>query len=65
MPKIMVKGMSCQHCVDSLTKALTEIEGVKEVAVSLEKGDVVFSETKPVDLEKVKEAIAKAGFEMI
>jgi copper chaperone CopZ len=28
MPTIKVKGMSCQHCVASVTKALSEIEGI-------------------------------------
>jgi copper chaperone len=63
MPVVTVKGMRCQHCVSSVTKALTEIDGVKDVAVSLEKGEVVYNETKPVDMATVKEAIARIGFE--
>jgi copper chaperone len=65
MPKIMVKGMRCKHCVDSVTKALTAIDGIEDVAVSLEKGDIVYTESKPVDLAKVKEVINKAGFEAL
>jgi copper chaperone len=63
MPKIMVSGISCQHCVDAITKALNEMDGVRDVAVSLDKGYVIFSESKPVELDKVKEVIRKAGFQ--
>ena len=63
MPVVKVKGMRCQHCVASVTKALTAIDGVEDVAVSLEKGEVVFNESKPVDLAQVKDAINKVGFE--
>jgi copper chaperone len=63
MPVVKVKGMRCQHCVGSVTKALTEIDGVKDVAVSLGKGEVVYNETKPVDMARVKAAIARIGFE--
>jgi copper chaperone len=63
MPKIAVSGMSCQHCVDTLTKALNDMEGVRDVAVSLDKGYIIYSEAAPVELEKVKETIRKAGFQ--
>lgn len=35
--KILVDGMSCSHCVNHLTTALTEdIKGIKVIEVSLE-----------------------------
>ncbi|MEJ2032137.1 MAG: heavy metal-associated domain-containing protein [Deltaproteobacteria bacterium] len=63
MPIVKIKGMRCQHCVASVTKALSEVDGVKDVAVNLEEGEAVYSETKPVDKAKIKEAISKIGFE--
>ncbi|MDA8165632.1 MAG: cation transporter [Desulfobacteraceae bacterium] len=65
MPVVTVKGMRCQHCVASVTKALTEVDGVKDVAVSLEKGEVIYTETKPVDMAEVKAAINRIGFEAV
>jgi copper chaperone len=64
MAIIKIKGMSCEHCVKSVTRALDEIDGVKNVKVSLEKGEAVFDEEKPVDMGKVKENIEKAGYEV-
>lgn len=64
MKTIKVKGMSCQHCVRAVTKALSEIEGVKNVSVDLGAGEAVFEETKPVDVEVLRACIKEAGFEL-
>lgn len=65
MTTVKVKGMSCQHCVMAVTKALKEIEGLTEVVVDLDKGQATFSETKPVDITLVKDKIKKAGYEAV
>ena len=59
-----VKGMSCQHCVMSVTKALTQLEGIKNVKVDLQKGEVSFDNTKAVVHEKIEKAIESAGFQI-
>jgi len=64
MRTIKVKGMSCQHCVKAVTKALGELDGVRDVKVDLTKGEASFEETKPVDAEALREKIKKAGFEV-
>jgi copper chaperone len=63
MKSIKVKGMSCQHCVMSVTKALSSIDGLKNVSVDLLKGEASFEEKNPVDPEVIKKAIEKIGFE--
>ena len=65
MTTIKVKGMSCQHCVASVTKALSEIEGVADVTVSLEKGEATFNENSTVAEQTIKDAITKIGFEVV
>ena len=35
MATIKIKGMSCNHCVMAVTKALNEIAGIKNVKVDL------------------------------
>ena len=65
MATVKIKGMSCQHCVMAVTKALKEIEGLTEVVVDLDKGQATFSETKPVDITLVKDKIKNAGYEAI
>lgn len=65
MSTIKIKGMSCQHCVSSVTKTLSAIAGIRDVKVSLEKGEATFTESSPVSKETIKDAITKIGFEVV
>ena len=65
MTTIKIRGMSCQHCVMAVTKALGGIEGIKDVRVDLEKGEATFTEEKPVDKALIGERIMKAGFDVV
>ena len=65
MPTVKVKGMSCQHCVASVTKALSEIDGISDVNVNLEAGEATYNEQSPVAADTIKDAIARIGFEVV
>lgn len=65
MPSVKIKGMSCQHCVASVTEALTRIEGIIGVTVNLEAGEATYEESKPVAREIIRQAIKAVGFELI
>ncbi len=62
---LRVKGMSCQHCVMSVTKALGQLEGVQNVQVDLAKGEVRFDNTKTVAPDRIEKAIEDAGYEVV
>jgi len=62
---LKVKGMSCQHCVMSVTKALGQLDGVKNVQVDLAKGEVRFDNTKEVAVGRIEKAIQDAGYEVV
>lgn len=63
MTTIRIKGMSCQHCVASVTKALEGLPGISNVTVNLDKGEATYQGDVNHDL--AKEAIEKTGFEVI
>lgn len=63
MASVKIKGMSCQHCVASTTKALEALSGISSVEVDLEKGEARYQ--GEVDEQAVKEAIQKIGFEVV
>ena len=65
MATIKIKGMSCNHCVLAVQKALAGIDGVTNVNVDLEKGEAAFDEAAPVDMNTVREAVKKAGYEVV
>jgi copper chaperone len=62
---VKVNGMSCQHCVMSVTKALNQLEGIKNVQVDLAKGEVRFDNMKEVASDRIEKAIGEAGYEVI
>ena len=57
-----VTGMTCGHCVASVTEELSELEGVESVDVVLETGRVTVLSEQPLDPEAVAGAIAEAGY---
>jgi copper chaperone len=62
---LKVKGMSCQHCVMSVTKALNQLDGVKNVQVDLAKGEVQFDNTKSITSDRIQKAITDAGYQVV
>lgn len=61
---VKINGMACQHCVMTVAKTLSTLEGVKDVKVNLEKGEVSFDHETPVDMNELRQKIQKAGFEL-
>lgn len=64
MATIKIRGMSCNHCVMAVTKALSGIDGIKNVKVDLARAEATYDEAKPVDMKLVRDAIVKAGYEV-
>ncbi|MEV6238521.1 copper ion binding protein [Lentzea sp. NPDC051838] len=60
-----VSGMTCGHCVASVTEEVAKISGVSDVSVHLETGRVTITSAAPVTLEDVRAAVAEAGYELV
>jgi copper chaperone len=65
MKTIQIKGMTCQHCVMAVTKALNAVEGIKDVHIDLKSGTATYEEEKTVDSSIVAAAVKKAGYEIL
>lgn len=64
MKKLIVNGMSCNHCKMSVEKALKKIDNVEDVEVNLETKEVIISSNKEIDNKVIEETIKEAGFEV-
>ncbi len=62
---LKVKGMSCQHCVMSVTKALNKLDGIQNVKVDLPKGEVSYDNTKSLAQDRIEKTIEDAGYEVV
>ena len=61
---ILIEGMQCNHCKMSVEKALSAIDGVTKVEVSLEDKNATIELTKEIEESKIREVIEEAGFEV-
>jgi len=58
-----VEGMSCEHCVKAVTKAVGDLSGTKNVKVDLKAGTASFElDSSKTNLNEIKAAIEEAGF---
>jgi len=63
--EIPVRGMSCQHCVMAVTRAVEQLGGVREVTVDLASATArVRFDADAVTAERLREAIRAAGYEV-
>jgi copper chaperone len=60
-----VKGMTCGHCVSSVTEEVTEVPGVTGVEVDLTAGLVTVGSDGPIDDDAITVAIKEAGYEVV
>ncbi|MFP7365373.1 MULTISPECIES: heavy-metal-associated domain-containing protein [Corynebacterium] len=58
-----VEGMTCAHCVASVTEEVSEVEGVSDVDVTLESGNVAVSGEGFTDAE-IQAAVEEAGYKL-
>ena len=63
--EIGVEGMMCMRCVAHVKEALEAVKGVESVDVSLDEKKATVTASDKVTLEALKNAIVKAGYEII
>ena len=62
---LKVEGMTCQHCVETITEALGEIVGTNKIEVYLDKKEVQINyNEKETNLKEISNKIVEMGFEV-
>jgi copper chaperone len=59
-----VTGMTCGHCVASVTEEVQEISGVEKVDIVLETGSLTITSDEPVADAAVRTAVEDAGYQL-
>ena len=59
-----VTGMTCGHCVKSVTEEVAKIDGVTNVDVDLASGRVTVESASPIDDTAFAAAVDEAGYEV-
>lgn len=59
-----VEGMTCAHCVSSVTEEVSAIDGVQKVDVDLATGLVTVTSDRDLKVEDVRAAVTEAGYQL-
>ena len=65
METIKIQGMTCQHCVMAVTKALGKLSGLKSLKVDLAKGEATFENPQNVSRAAIRQAVVDAGYKVV
>ena len=60
-----VAGMTCGHCVSSVTEEVTELAGVSDVRVDLASGRLVVTADQVLGTDAVRAAVEEAGYTLV
>jgi copper ion binding protein len=60
-----VEGMTCGHCATSVREEVSELTGVREVAVDVESGRVTVTSDTPLTADDVAAAVTEAGYRLV
>ena len=63
---IKIQGMTCNHCVMRVAKALKGVAGVQDAKVDQQKGEAVIThDDANVSKEKLSQAVVEAGYKVV
>ncbi|MGB9761620.1 MAG: heavy-metal-associated domain-containing protein [Caldimicrobium sp.] len=62
--EIIVEGMTCEHCVRRVEKAILSTGKAKNVQIDLTTGKVTFEKEEDLSLEEVKNNIEMFGYKV-
>ncbi|MGQ0576382.1 MAG: heavy-metal-associated domain-containing protein [Pseudonocardia sp.] len=62
--QVTVTGMTCNHCVMSVSEEVGEIAGVSAVEVELATGAVTVASARELSRDEIVAAVTEAGFQV-
>ncbi len=62
---LLIEGMSCQHCVNHVRNALSELAGVNDVTVDLDKQTALLTLDQEVSNDLITAAIDEIGYKVV
>ncbi len=63
--ELKIEGMMCQHCVKHVNDALSKMDGVTDVVVSLEEKKADVTMEREISTDEFKKVITDAGYELV
>jgi copper chaperone CopZ len=60
-----IQGMTCGHCVNSVSTELRQLPGVSDVQVDLAAGTATVTSDQPLNPQAVYAAVDEAGYQVV
>ena len=60
----IVSGMHCDHCVSSVTEEVSTVNGVTDVKVDLDSGQLIVTSETDIPFQSIEAAVDEAGYSL-
>lgn len=60
--KLVIPEISCQHCVDTISKALSKVENINSLEVSIDKKTVSIDHASELDINQIENLLLDQGY---
>ncbi len=60
--KLVIPEISCQHCVDTISKALSKVENINSLEVSIDKKTVSIDHSSELDINQIQNLLLGQGY---
>ena len=60
-----VSGMHCHHCVSSVTEEVSAVNGVTDVKVDLDSGQLIVISDTEIPFQSIEAAVDEAGYRVV
>ena len=60
--KLIIPEISCQHCVDTIKKALSEIENINLLEVDIDTKTVSIDYSNELDIDQIQNLLLDQGY---
>ena len=60
--KLVIPEISCQHCVDTISKALSKVENINSLEVSIDKKTVSIDHSSELNINQIENLLLDQGY---
>ena len=60
--KLVIPKISCQHCVDTISKALSKVENINSLEVSIDTKTVSIDHSNELDINQILNLLLDQGY---
>ena len=60
--KLIIPEISCHHCVDTITKSLSEVENINSLEVDINTKTVSIDYSNELDIDQIQNLLSDQGY---